>query len=118
MRQLPKVRLVHPLASMPSHIVTHHGHAVLITDRRGSIGAGTEGLYWRLTRFLSRLRVLADGAAPRLVAAHQVSFYRSIVYYLAPSPAGTAAAPDPAADTAADEIVQNGIELQINRFVG
>jgi glycogen debranching enzyme len=103
---------------MPSHIVTHHGHAVAIANRQGFFAEGTDGFYFRLTRFLSRLRVTIDGADPRLVAASEVNSQASIAYYLAPTPAGKRAGPEPESDKPGDEIVQKGIELQINRFVG
>ncbi|MGE5269235.1 MAG: glycogen debranching N-terminal domain-containing protein [Thiohalocapsa sp.] len=112
---MPTVKPLHP---MPAHIVAHHDHTVLIADLNGFIGGGTEGLFYRLTRFLSRLRLKVGGAQPRLVAATEVSSWAVIAYYLAPSPAGKGATPDPQHDDPEkDEIVQKAIELQVNRSV-
>jgi glycogen debranching enzyme len=84
----------------------------------GVVGQDTEGLYYRLTRFLSRLRITVDGVAPRCVAADAVNSYTSVAYFLARSPAGKQAGPEPESRQTGDEIVQKGIELQISRFVG
>ena len=112
------MRNVHPLSPMRSRIVIFHGPAVVIADQEGFLGAGTEGLYYRLTRFLSRLHLTVDGRPPRLVAANEVNNRASIAYYLAPSPAGRKAGPEPASDREGDEIIQKGIEVQVNRLVG
>ena len=109
---------VFPLDPMPSHIVIHHGHGVAIADREAFIGDGTQGFYWKLTRFLSRLRLSVCGAAPRLVAAGEIDSRRAFAYYLAPTPAGRPAGPDPDSDKDDDEIVQTGIEIHIDRVLG
>jgi hypothetical protein len=102
----------------PSHLITYEGHAFLITDLKGFIGGGIEGFYYRQTRFLSKMRLAVDGAEPRFVSANAVDAYSSIAYYLAPSPAGAKAGPQPGGGRGGGEMVQHGIELQLNRFVG
>lgn len=112
------VENVNRLRPMPSHLISYEGQAVLTTDLKGWIGEGIEGFYYRHTRFLSKLRVTVDGEAPLSVSANPVDTYSSIAYYLAPSPAGDAAGPEPGQPQSGGEMVRHGIEVQINRFVG
>ncbi len=104
---------------MPSHLITHEGQALLIADLDGLIGGGIAGFYYRQTRFLSRMRFALDGIAPLAVSANPVDSYSSIAYYLAASPAGKEAGPQPDnGGKGGGEMVRHGIEVQINRFVG
>lgn len=103
---------------LPTQIVTHLGHSVVIANHKCLIEESTQGLYYRLTRFLSRLRITIDGAAPRFVAAEAVNSYAAIAYFVAPTPAGKQAGPEPEGKESGDEIVEKGIELQLNRFAG
>ena len=92
---------------------------MLITDLDGFIGSGVEGFYYRQTRFLSKMRFAVDGIAPLAVSANPVDSYSSIAYYLAASPAGKEAGPQPDnGEKGGGEMVRHGIEVQINRFVG
>ncbi|MBV8591366.1 MAG: hypothetical protein JO212_15135 [Acetobacteraceae bacterium] len=112
-----------------------------MTDLEGFIGRGAEGYYYHQTRFLSRLRVtlgqahheggvisqvagllsgsLGKGASapPTIVSINAVDAYSTIAYYVAPSPAGAKAGPDPDSGEGGGEIVNHGIELQTNRFL-
>lgn len=112
MNELNRLRL------MPSHLISHHGNAFLITDLGGFVGGGIEGFYYQQTRFLSKLRFSVDGRTPSVVCANSVDSRSSIAYYLAPSPAGRQAGPRPD-DEQADggEIVEHAIEMQINSFL-
>jgi hypothetical protein len=101
----------------PSHLIVYQGHALLIADLKGFIGGGIEGFYYRQTRFLSKLRFTIDGKEPRSVSANAVDSYSAIAYYLAPSPAGAKAGPQPAKPNSQGEIVRHGIEVQIDAFV-
>lgn len=102
----------------PSHLITYEGQAFLIAGLDGFIGEGIEGFYYRQTRFLSKMRLAVDGSEPSNVSANAVDAYSSIAYYVAPSPAGAQAGPQPGGDKDGGEMVRHGIELQINRFVG
>lgn len=108
---------VNLLRMMPSHLIVHEGHALVITDLEGLVGSGIEGFYYRQTRFLSKMRFAIDGEEPRIVSANAVDSYSSIAYYLAPSPAGEKAGPQPDKPQSGGEMVRHGIEVQINRFV-
>jgi glycogen debranching enzyme len=90
----------------------------LITDLQGRIGGGVEGFYYRQTRFLSKMRVMVEGADPQSVCANAVDAYSAIAYYLAPSPAGDSAGPRPEKSGGDGEVVQHAIELQINYLLG
>ncbi len=102
----------------PSQLVTYEGQDFLIAGLDGFVGEGIEGLYYRQTRFLSKMRLAVDGSEPSNVSANAVDIYSSIAYYVAPSPAGAKAGPQPGGDKGGGEMVRHGIELQINRFVG
>jgi glycogen debranching enzyme len=103
----------------PETLVAYMGHAIALTGVHGHIGRGIEGLYLHQTRFVSRFELKVNGRVPRFVSANPVDTYSFISYYLAPSPAGEAAGPggrDPR--ERAGEIVDKGVEIQLNRFVG
>ncbi len=102
----------------PSHLITYEGHAFLIADLDGFIGEGIEGFYYRQTRFLSKMRLAVGGSKPTIVSANAVDSYSSIAYYLAPSPAGEKAGPQPGGGKGGGEMVRHGIELQVNRMLG
>jgi glycogen debranching enzyme len=106
------------LRPMPSHLVLHRGHAVAVADRAGSIAAGIEGFYYRQTRFLCKMRFCVNKRPPRNVCAVAVNHASSIAYYLAPSPAGDEGGPEPGREGSGGEIVQHGIEIQVNRSLG
>jgi hypothetical protein len=67
-------------------------------------------------RFPSRLELAIDGRAPRPVSANAVAAHAMIAYFLAPSPAGAAAGPEPRQRNGG-EIAEKAIELQVDRFV-
>ncbi len=102
----------------PSRLITYEGHAFLITDLEGFIGSGIEGLYYRQTRFLSKMRLAVEGSEPSIVSANVVDDYSSIAYYVAASPAGAKGGPQPESGQGDGEMVRHGIELQVNGFVG
>ena len=79
----------------PSRLITYEGNAFLITDLEGFIGSGIEGLYYRQTRFLSKMRLAVEGSQPSIVSANAVDSYSSIAYYVAASPAGAKGGPQP-----------------------
>lgn len=106
------------LRPRPSHLIVHRGHAVVIADLEGFIGGGVEGFYYRQTRFLSKMRFAVDGRPPVGVCAVAVSTHSSIAYYLAPSPAGDRAGPEPEREHGGGEIVRHGIEIQVNQSIG
>jgi glycogen debranching enzyme len=103
----------------PEFLVTYLDHALAITSVHGHIYQGSEGFYHRQTRFLSRMRFLINGQPAKFVSANSVDPYSFISYYLAPSPAGGKAGPQPDdLDDDGGEIADKAIEIQINRFVG
>ena len=109
---------VNRLRPIPSNLIIYEGNAVLVTDRKASLRDGIEGFYFRQTRFLSRMEIAVNGKLPTTVSANSVDSYSSIAYWLAPSPAGAKAGPEPDSDKGGGEMVRHGIEVQMNRFVG
>jgi glycogen debranching enzyme len=109
---------VNRLQPLPSNLITYEGHALLVTDREACIRGGEHGFYYRQTRFLSKMQLMIDGKAPNIVSANPVDSYSSIAYWLAPSPAGAKAGPDPDSGEGGGEMVRHGIEVQMNCFVG
>lgn len=103
---------------MPGLLLIFEGHSLVLANRSGFIDAGIEGFYHRKTRFLSKFSIAVDRKKPKCVSANEVDSYSAIAYYLAPSPAGRSAGPEPD-NTGSDggEIVEKAIEIQINRFV-
>src|SRR5690242_11710346 len=97
----------------PDLIVAHQGHSLLLADPQGMLGGGRTGLYHHKTRFLSTLRVQIDGRAPAFVSANTVDAYSTTAYYLAPAPV----APGAGLIACGPEVLEKGVELQINRFV-
>jgi glycogen debranching enzyme len=109
---------VNRLQPIPYDLIIYEGHALLVTDRQGCIRGGEAGFYYRQTRFLSKLELTVGGKAPTNVSATPVDSYSLIAYWLAPSPAGAKAGPDPDSGQGGGEIVRHGIEVQMNGFVG
>ena len=100
-------------------LITHRGYAVLVTDTRGWISGEKEGFFFHQTRYLSHFAMKIDGADPKFISANTVDHHFLTAYHFAPSPAGRGAGPTPEDDSSTGgEIVQKGIELHINTFVG
>jgi glycogen debranching enzyme len=99
----------------PEALIAYQGHSLLITGVHGQIRQGIEGFYHHQTRFLQRMDLSLDGLPLTFVSANPVDPYSFISYYLAPSPAGERAGPPP---DGGGEIMEKGIEIQLNGFVG
>lgn len=99
----------------PEALIAYQGHSLLITGVHGQIRQGIEGFYHHQTRFLQRLDLSLDVMPLSFVSANPVDAYSFISYYLAETPAASAAGPPP---EGGGEIVEKGIELQLNGFVG
>ena len=113
------LRDVNRCSVRPTDLITHRGYAVLVTDTKGWIGGGKEGFFFHQTRYLSHFGITIDGTDPKLISANTVDHHFLTAYHFARSPAGRAAGPTPEDDSSTGgEIVQKGIELQINTFVG
>lgn len=103
----------------PHDLIAHQGYTVLVTDVHGRIGQGVEGFYLHQTRFLSRLQIGVDGAAPKFASANVVDHHAITAFHLAPSQTGRAAEPDgEGAGPSGSEVIQKAIELQVNAFTG
>ncbi|MGA8760998.1 MAG: glycogen debranching N-terminal domain-containing protein [Stellaceae bacterium] len=116
MNELNRLRL------RPSHLILHHAHAYAISDLGGMITGeidGSDGYYYRQTRFLSKMRFTVEGKQPMQVCAVNITTRSASAYFLAPAPSGSLAGPQPdQPDDDGGEIVSHGIEIQINRFLG
>ena len=113
------LRDVNRCSVRPTDLITHRGYAVLVTDTRGWIGGEKEGFFFHQTRYLSHFGIRIDGTDPKFISANTVDHHFLTAYHFAPSPAGRAAGPTPDDESSTGgEIVQKGIELQINVFVG
>lgn len=99
----------------PGYLILHHGPALFMSGLAGFLEGGIEGFYYRQTRFLSEWRFEVGGAAPRAVSANPVTPCLGTAYYLAASPAGAKAGPEPDRPDSGGEMVRHGIELQVNR---
>jgi hypothetical protein len=118
-RSATPLRDVNRCTVRATDLIAHRGYTVLVTDTRGRIGSGLEGFYFHRTRFLSRLGIKVDEAEPTFVSANAVDHHLITAYHVAPSPAGRAAGPTPDDDSSTGgEIVQKGIEVQVNAFCG
>jgi glycogen debranching enzyme len=102
----------------PEKTTIYRGHHVLVTDRHGQIKSEQDGYYLQQTRFLSRFELLSEGKSVKAVCCNSVEPHGAVGYYLLPSPAGRKAAPVGDDDPSGGEIVQKGIEVQINTYVG
>src|SRR5690349_1529842 len=89
------------LRMFPAQLITYRGVSCLITNNAGAIEDDKTGFFYRQTRFLSRLRVKVNGSVPSCVSGNTIDANSMILYYLAPSPAGRRAGPDP--DNPADD---------------
>ena len=89
-----------------------------LTPEVGS-AAKRKGSSFTRTRYLSHFSIKIDGASPKFISANTVDHHFLTAYHFAPSPAGRAAGPTPEDDSSTGgEVVQKGIELHINTFVG
>ena len=113
------LRDVNRCSVRPSDLITHRGYAVLVTGTRGWIEGEKEGFFLHQTRYLSRFSIQIEGADLKLISANTVDHHFLTAYHFAPSPAGRFAGPTPQNESSTGgEIVQKGIELQVNTFVG
>ena len=101
----------------PQKITAHCGLHVVELNRQGGIEPGSDGYFFRQTRFLSRFDIRSAGHAPKPVCCVNVEPHATVSYFLLPSPAGDKAGP-PGDPDGGGEIVAKGIEVQINAFVG
>lgn len=67
---------------MPDLLLAIDGTSFVLSDRAGNIGAGTQGLFVRDTRYLSRWRLTVDGRPPSLLTSHHVDPYSSLVFLM------------------------------------
>jgi glycogen debranching enzyme len=65
----------------PDLLFVNHGHTLLITDRRGNIESGLQGLYWHDLRLTSRHTLLINGEPPGLDSYSAVDHYSTLGYY-------------------------------------
>lgn len=118
-RSATHLRDVNRCMVRPTDLIAHRGYTVLVTDTRGRIGDGLEGFYLHRTRFLSHFGIKVGGSDPKFVSANVVDHHFITAYHLAPSPAGHKAGATPDDDSSSGgEIVQKGIEVQVNFFTG
>jgi hypothetical protein len=96
-----------------SHLILHYGQGFAISDLAGLFGTGGEGFYYRQTRFLSKMRFTIAGKEPQNVCAVAVNSRSSIAYYLAPTPAGRQADPQPDREGSKGEVVKKGIIIHM-----
>lgn len=102
----------------PERLTIHCGHHVVCVNRHGLIQAPSDGYYLRQTRFISRFELSSEGKCVRPVSCAAVEPQSLIAYYLLRSPEGAEAAPPGDADPSGGEIVEKGIEIQLNTYVG
>ena len=103
------------LRPRPSQLILHYGQGFAISDLAGLFGTADDGFYYRQTRFLSKMRFTIAGKEPQNICAVAVNSRSSIAYYLAPTPAGRRADPQPDREGSEGEVVKKGIVIQINR---
>lgn len=106
------------LGMFPGFLTAFQGHSLILTDVEGRVESGAEGYYFHRTRFLSRLALEVNGKQPAFVSANPVDSYSFISYFLAPSPAGKLAGPEGDPNPSGGEVVEKGIEIQLDYFVG
>lgn len=102
----------------PEQIAIYRGEHVCVANRYGLMTSGLDGFYLQQTRFLSRFVLKLDGKPLRPVCANVVEAHSAIAYYLARFPAGAAGGPPGDEQAASGEIVDKGIEVQVNSFAG
>jgi glycogen debranching enzyme len=56
------------------------GNSFLVADDHGDVGAGSEGLYYNDTRYLSTWQLLLNGEPPQLLSSDTVDYYSAAVY--------------------------------------
>ena len=56
------------------------GNSFLVADDHGDVGAGSEGLYYNDTRYLSTWQLLLNGEPPQLLSSDTVDYYSAAVF--------------------------------------
>jgi glycogen debranching enzyme len=102
----------------PDKTTIYRGRHVVVTDRHGLIASRRDGYFLRQTRFLSRFELFSEGESVAAVCCNSVEPHMAVGYYLVRSPAGRVAAPPGDDDPTGGEIVEKGIEIQINTYAG
>ncbi|HEX9987499.1 MAG TPA: glycogen debranching N-terminal domain-containing protein [Chloroflexia bacterium] len=100
----------------PELLFAYHARSMLITDRRGAVGEGLEGLYERDMRLLCKYTLLVNGESPRLDAISAVDPYSTLAYYVAP-PRREASDEVDALGLSVHE-VDRQVVIRVARFVG
>src|SRR6478672_4414632 len=61
------------------------GNSFLVADDHGDVGAGSEGLYYNDTRYLSAWQLLLNGEPPQLLSSDTVDYYSAAVFLQNPT---------------------------------
>lgn len=104
------------LRVFPELFYIYHQRSLLITDRRGCIGQGLEGLYWHDLRLLSRYRLLMNGEEPRLDTLAAVDPFSSLAYFVCPARRGDGGRLDPMG--LPEHEADRQVVLRVARFCG
>src|SRR5438477_1870512 len=98
------------LHTRPDAMHLFHGHSLLISAQDGVVrGSGNQGLYHHNTRILGTWKHFINGEEPAFVSASAVDAYSMLAYYLAP---------DVKQQIPGLKPEENGLVLQVERFVG
>ena len=92
----------------PGCLMVHWGHALALLDGGAGVTDGLDGFYLHKTRFLSRLALRVDGAAPARVSAVVVEPHAASAYALASASE---------AEAGPGEIAEKALELQLDVVV-
>jgi glycogen debranching enzyme len=61
------------------------GNSFLVADDHGDVSAGSEGLYYNDTRYLSAWQLLLNGEPPQLLSSDTVDYYSAAVFLQNPT---------------------------------
>ena len=67
---------------MPEVLLAVDGTSFILSARNGDINGGTNGLFVRDARYLSRWRLQVDGLTPQLLSSHHVDPYSNLVFLM------------------------------------
>jgi glycogen debranching enzyme len=67
---------------MPEVLMAIDGTSFVLSARNGDINGGTEGLFVRDARYLSRWRLQVDGQTPQFLSSHHVDPYSNLVFLM------------------------------------
>ncbi|MBO0733600.1 MAG: hypothetical protein J2P49_04640 [Methylocapsa sp.] len=113
-----EAKAINRLRLDPEKIILYRGLHLLLADRYGMISSNEQGYFYEQTRFISKHELHVQGERIKPASCNAVEPHSSVSYSTLRSPAGCEGAPKRDPDSGSGEVVEKGIEIQVNTYIG